>query len=124
MHTNNRPNASDPGERERLQRLRPALELRARMLAAIRAFLEGRHFLAVETPVRLPAPALEDYIEAEPSGNQWLRTSPELHMKRLLAAATNVSTRSAHASGRANAAAPICRSSPCSNGTACTPTTR
>jgi lysyl-tRNA synthetase class 2 len=86
MHTNNRPNASDPGERERLQRLRPALELRARMLAAIRAFLEGRHFLAVETPVRLPAPALEDYIEAEPSGNQWLRTSPELHMKRLLAA--------------------------------------
>jgi lysyl-tRNA synthetase class 2 len=40
----------------------------------------------VTTPVRIPAPALEDYIEAEPSGAAFLRTSPELHMKRLLAA--------------------------------------
>ena len=73
-------------ERDRLQRLRPVLELRDRMLAAIRSFFAERDFLAVETPVRLPAPALEDYIEAEPAGDQWLRTSPELHMKRLLAA--------------------------------------
>ena len=56
------------------------------MLSSIRQWLEDAGFLAVETPVRLPAPALEDYIEAEPSGEQWLRTSPELHMKRLLAA--------------------------------------
>jgi elongation factor P--(R)-beta-lysine ligase len=62
------------------------LELRDRMLAAIRCFFAARDFLAVQTPVRLPAPALEDYIEAEPAGDQWLRTSPELHMKRLLAA--------------------------------------
>jgi elongation factor P--(R)-beta-lysine ligase len=40
----------------------------------------------VETPVRLPAPALETHIDAEPSGDFFLRTSPELHMKRLLAA--------------------------------------
>ena len=73
-------------EPTRLRRLRPTLELRAAMMASIRRFFAERGFLAVETPVRLPAPALEDYIEAEPSGEQWLRTSPELHMKRLLAA--------------------------------------
>lgn len=73
-------------ESERLRRLRPTLELRAAAFAAIRVFFAERGFLAIETPVRLPAPALEDYIEAEPSGDHWLRTSPELHMKRLLAA--------------------------------------
>lgn len=36
--------------------------------------------------MRLPAPALETYIDAEPSGDFFLRTSPEFHMKRLLAA--------------------------------------
>lgn len=70
----------------RLQHLRATLELRSRLFAAIRSFFAERDFLAVETPVRLPAPALEDYIDAEPAGDQWLRTSPELHMKRLLAA--------------------------------------
>jgi len=75
-----------PAETERLRHLRPVLELRARLFAVCRAFFAERDFLAVETPVRLPAPALEDYIEAEPAGEQWLRTSPELHMKRLLAA--------------------------------------
>jgi lysyl-tRNA synthetase class 2 len=73
-------------ERRSLLRKKPAIEMRARMLSSIRQWLEDAGFLAVETPVRLPAPALEDYIEAEPSGEQWLRTSPELHMKRLLAA--------------------------------------
>jgi lysyl-tRNA synthetase class 2 len=41
--------------------------------------------MEVETPVRLRAPALEAHVDAEPSGDYWLRTSPELHMKRLLA---------------------------------------
>jgi elongation factor P--(R)-beta-lysine ligase len=40
----------------------------------------------VDTPVRLRAPAPERHIDAEPSGDLFLRTSPELHMKRLLAA--------------------------------------
>lgn len=35
--------------------------------------------------MRIPAPALETYIDAEPSGDYFLRTSPEFHMKRLLA---------------------------------------
>lgn len=77
-------NARD--ERLRLQKQQQALQIRARMMASIRRHLDSRGFLAVETPVRLTAPALEDYIDAEPSGSQWLRTSPELHMKRLLAA--------------------------------------
>ncbi len=62
------------------------LALRARVRRAIREFFDARGFLEVETPVRIPAPALERHIDAVPSGAAWLRTSPELHMKRLLAA--------------------------------------
>ncbi len=73
-------------ERADLRRKRPALELRACVLEEIRRFFHERGFLEVETPVRLRAPALEAHIDAEPSGTLYLRTSPELHMKRLLAA--------------------------------------
>ena len=61
------------------------LEIRSRLLRAVRDFFYARDFLEVETPVRLPTPALETHIDAPPSGRAWLRTSPELHMKRLLA---------------------------------------
>lgn len=61
------------------------LKARHRLLQAIRAFFCARDYLEVETPVRIPRPALENHIDAEPSGNCYLRTSPELHMKRLLA---------------------------------------
>lgn len=71
---------------EHLRAVRTALELRARLMGALRAFFSERGFLEVETPVRLAAPAPELHIDAEPSGGAWLRTSPELHMKRLLAA--------------------------------------
>jgi len=73
-------------ERERLRVMRPALERRSAVLNGIRRFFVARDFIEVETPVRLPAPALETHIDAEPSGAWFLRTSPELHMKRLLAA--------------------------------------
>lgn len=62
------------------------LRLRGKTLQAIRAFFEVRDFVEVDTPVRIPAPALESFIDAIPSGEYYLRTSPELHMKRLLAA--------------------------------------
>jgi lysyl-tRNA synthetase class 2 len=62
-----------------------SLLLRSRILHAIRGFFHERGFTEVETPVRLRAPALELHIDAEPAGDHWLRTSPELHMKRLLA---------------------------------------
>ena len=61
------------------------LRQRGHLLAAIRGFFQQNGFIEVETPVRLPAPALERYIDAIPAGDWYLRTSPELHMKRLLA---------------------------------------
>ncbi len=73
-------------ERDVLRKMRPILELRAKATAAIRQFFANEGFLEVFTPVRIPTPALEDYIEAVPSGNEWLRTSPEFHIKRLIAA--------------------------------------
>ena len=40
----------------------------------------------METPIRVPAPAPEAHIDAQSSGEWYLQTSPELCMKRLLAA--------------------------------------
>jgi lysyl-tRNA synthetase class 2 len=69
-----------------LAALRGGLAVRSRVLQAVRSFFWDRGFLEVETPVRVPRPALESHIDAVPSGRCYLRTSPELHMKRLLAA--------------------------------------
>jgi lysyl-tRNA synthetase class 2 len=71
--------------RKRLAALRPRLEQRARVLEVFRTELRGAGFLEVETPSRIRAPAPEQHIDAEPSGNRYLITSPELQMKRLLA---------------------------------------
>jgi lysyl-tRNA synthetase class 2 len=79
------PTASASAEQRRLRELAPALRLRSRVLQSIRTFFVARDFIEVETPVRVRTPALESHIDAEPSGAGWLRTSPELHMKRLLA---------------------------------------
>ncbi|MCX8126293.1 MAG: EF-P lysine aminoacylase EpmA [Dehalococcoidia bacterium] len=65
--------------------LRRNLEIRAQILEAIRLFFRGNGFLEVETPVRYPCPAPELHIEAFKSEDWYLSTSPELHMKRLLA---------------------------------------
>ena len=62
-----------------------ALTRRARILRTLRNTLDALGFVEVETPVRIPAPANEAFLEPPPSGDRWLRTSPELHMKRLLA---------------------------------------
>ncbi len=45
-----------------------------------------QNYLEVETPVRIPAPIPEAHIDAVPSGDWYLHTSPEVCMKRLLAA--------------------------------------
>ena len=63
-----------------------ALKLRAAMIQAIRRFFLDHGFLEVETPIRIPAPAPESHIDAVASGEWYLQTSPELCMKRLLAA--------------------------------------
>ena len=71
---------------ERLREIRPALETRSRVFHAVRQFFLENDYLEVTTPVRLPTPALELHIDAPASGDHFLRTSPELHMKRLIAA--------------------------------------
>jgi len=70
----------DGGNEKRTQ------QVRSKVLQAVRRFFIEREFIEVETPVRILVPAQELHIEAEPSGDRYLRTSPELHMKRLLAA--------------------------------------
>jgi lysyl-tRNA synthetase class 2 len=63
------------------------LEARARLLAALRGFFAERGFLEVDTPLMVPSPGLEVHLRAVPAGaGQWLITSPEYQMKRLLAA--------------------------------------
>ena len=62
------------------------LEVRSHLLQVTRTFFYDQGFLEVETPVAVANPALEDYIDAIPAGKNWLRTSPELHMKRMLVA--------------------------------------
>ncbi len=62
------------------------LQLRAVIIQALRAFFIDRGYLEVETPIRIPAPAPEAYIEPITSEGWFLQTSPELCMKRLLVA--------------------------------------
>lgn len=63
------------------------LPARAKIASSIRAAFDAARFVEVETPVGILAPAAEEYIEAPRAGeNFFLRTSPELQMKRLLAA--------------------------------------
>ena len=62
------------------------LQARARALAAVREYFAREHFLEVETPLRVPAPGVDLHLDAIPAHGGFLITSPELHMKRLLAA--------------------------------------
>ncbi len=64
----------------------PLLERRARVVDAVRGYFRGQGFLEVTTPHRVVCPGLEPHLVAQPAGDRWLITSPELHLKRLLAA--------------------------------------
>jgi len=63
-----------------------ALRQRAKILQEIRKFFIDRGYLEVETPYRIPVPAPESHIDAVVSSPWFLHTSPELCMKRMLAA--------------------------------------
>ena len=62
------------------------MEARDRLYQAVRAFFVSDGYTEVHTPIRVATPAMELHINAFASGGAWLRTSPELHMKRLMAA--------------------------------------
>ncbi len=73
-------------EKETLTAKRTTLRLRAGLIQAIRHYFIEKNYLEVETPSLIPAPAPELHIDAIRAGDFFLHTSPELCMKRLLAA--------------------------------------
>lgn len=60
------------------------LHRRAHVIQAVRQYFIERGFLEVETPVRIPANAPEEYIDPVSTLPWQLQTSPEICMKRLL----------------------------------------
>ncbi len=75
----------------------PFLRRRARLAADVRAFLAARGYAEVETPCLVPVPGMEVHLRAFRTAYRphlgageartlWLRTSPELALKRLLVA--------------------------------------
>ncbi|MHC1726544.1 MAG: EF-P lysine aminoacylase EpmA [Syntrophobacteraceae bacterium] len=74
-------------ESEILSGKRRYLEIRCKVVRLIRAFFEAEGFLEVQTPILTSAPAPETHIRPIPADDgRFLTTSPELYMKRLLAA--------------------------------------
>lgn len=82
--------------------LRSVLELRAGVRRSLRGFFDARGFLEVDTPVLgaevLPEAHIEP-VEVRLAGGhvRWLQASPELLMKRLLAAGAGATYQFAHA---------------------------
>ncbi len=60
------------------------LQLRSGLFRSIRNYFYEHGFIEVETPVKIHAPAPEEFIESVRSEGDFLRTSPELAMKVLL----------------------------------------
>lgn len=73
-------------ERSRLSGIKSNLERRAKIFELTRAFFQENGFVEIDTPVRVPAVAPESEIDPFTSEDWFLATSPELYMKRLLAA--------------------------------------
>ena len=61
-----------------------SLEARGKVLRLVRDFFFEKHFLEVETPLLVPAPGLEVHLKSIRAGGNYLITSPEYQMKRLL----------------------------------------
>jgi lysyl-tRNA synthetase class 2 len=71
----------------------PTLQRRSKLLAQVRAFFDEHGFDEVETPVLSRDTVVDRYLFPLPvvvhDETYWLQTSPEFHMKRLLAAGMN-----------------------------------
>jgi len=81
---------------ERLAARLPFLRSRARLTAAARAWLTAQGYAEVETPCLVPSPGAEVHLRGFPTAYRphhgqgakrelWLRSSPEMALKRLLA---------------------------------------
>jgi elongation factor P--(R)-beta-lysine ligase len=67
------------------------IEVRDRILTAIRAFFRMQGYCEVTTPVMVRCPGLDQHVEALSAGkDMFLATSPELHMKRLICHGANL----------------------------------
>ncbi|MCP4180051.1 MAG: EF-P lysine aminoacylase GenX [bacterium] len=75
-----------PNDLLRLEKQIPTLKLRSKIINQIRLFFIKNDYMEVETPIVVNSPAPEDFINAPTASNLFLRTSPELHMKRMVAA--------------------------------------
>jgi len=81
------PSASTkPEYLQSLAKLKKGLIFKSGLLSVLREFFKQNDFIEVETPLIVNAPAPEEYIEAFSVSSSFLRTSPELQMKSLLAA--------------------------------------
>jgi elongation factor P--(R)-beta-lysine ligase len=79
MNVRPSPRAMFPGD------FAAKLRLRHRIVQEIRFFFDNRGYTEVETPLRVPCPCIDIYIDAFPAGaSLFLSASPEFHMKRLL----------------------------------------
>jgi lysyl-tRNA synthetase class 2 len=73
-------------ERRRLSGMKANLERRALICESIRAFFRNEGFTEVDTPLLVARVAPEQYISPFSVNGRFLSTSPEMHMKQLLAA--------------------------------------
>lgn len=92
---------------EHYARRRPYLEVRQRVIAAIRAYFDQEGFASVDTPCLQVSPGNEVHLQAfstelrDPRGGEgrqlYLHTSPEFSMKKLLVAGESKLYQLAHA---------------------------
>lgn len=68
----------------RIRRQHVILAARSRILSRLRQWFVDRGFLEMDTPVHVACPGVEEFLEYFQCEGGYLRTSPELHMKRLL----------------------------------------
>jgi lysyl-tRNA synthetase class 2 len=73
-------------ESSRLISIKANLERRSLIISGVRDFFFKQGFIEIETPLRVPAIAPEQFINPYTSEGWFLSTSPELQMKRLLSA--------------------------------------